>query len=190
MLRRWYDRAVDVAIWNLFHDGTIEAIRGDVPGDLELDVSIDYLRRMVQPAGELFRVRIRQCTFLELQSWADDSVISDVWTTLANTRRRPGRVWMAALAGTFVVVAVSWRLIGLAVRAGERQAFIAAEMTFIIAATLTVLFAPLLTAAGYALRVFDPLLDYWSHASGSKYVVIQGPRRRRYNRDWASSRQR
>jgi hypothetical protein len=67
---------MDVAIWNLFHDGSIESCSGDVPGDLTLAVSIDYLREMIEPAGELFFVDVRGCTLLELQSWADDSVAS------------------------------------------------------------------------------------------------------------------
>jgi hypothetical protein len=68
---------MDIAIWNLFHDGSIDAVRGDLPGDLELDVSIEYLRELIEPAGSGFRIRLRQCDLLELENWADDSVTSD-----------------------------------------------------------------------------------------------------------------
>lgn len=67
---------MDAAIWNLFHDGTIESCAGDVPGDLTLAVSIDYLRKMIEPGGEFFFLDVRGCTLMELQSWADDSVAS------------------------------------------------------------------------------------------------------------------
>src|SRR4028118_1720642 len=70
------DRA-DIAVWNLCHDGSIDAVRGNVPGDLELDVSIEYLRQMVEPPGSGFRILLRQCDLLELENWADDSVTSD-----------------------------------------------------------------------------------------------------------------
>lgn len=71
---------VDIAIWNLFHDGTITAIRGHVPGDLELLVQIAYLRNMVQPPGDAFRIKLTRCDLIELQSWADDSVVCDLRT--------------------------------------------------------------------------------------------------------------
>ena len=50
---------------------------GNVPGDLQLSIEIDYLRQMFEPPGRNFRVELQSCTLFEFQSWVDDSVISD-----------------------------------------------------------------------------------------------------------------
>src|SRR5580698_8954953 len=50
------------AVWNILHDGVIVAIAGTLPGDLRLDVEIDYLRKRIPDPGTLIRVLLVGCT--------------------------------------------------------------------------------------------------------------------------------
>jgi hypothetical protein len=50
------------AIWNVLHDGNITAVRGAVPGTVQLDVSIDYLRERFPDPGKTIQVILAGCT--------------------------------------------------------------------------------------------------------------------------------
>ena len=56
---------MDPSLWNLFHDGTVAAAEGSVPGDVALVIECQYLRRMFATPGESFLVRLRGCTVFE-----------------------------------------------------------------------------------------------------------------------------
>jgi len=48
-------------IWNLLHDAVIVGIAGKVPGTLELDLQIDYLRTRFPDPGNLLRLLLEGC---------------------------------------------------------------------------------------------------------------------------------
>lgn len=52
------------AIWNILHDGVIVAVavEGAVPGDLRIDIEIDYLRKRMPDPGNLIQVLLIGCT--------------------------------------------------------------------------------------------------------------------------------
>ncbi len=62
--------------WGAFHDGTLTAIEGRVPGTVALGVEIGYLRAMFEPAGTGFVLTLIGCTTLRYQPW-DEAPIDD-----------------------------------------------------------------------------------------------------------------
>lgn len=67
------------AIGNVLHDGAIIAIHGVVPGEVRLDVEIDYLRKRFTDPGQAFQITLNGCTWLAFRSWnEDEAVITDV----------------------------------------------------------------------------------------------------------------
>jgi hypothetical protein len=63
-------------IWGVFHDGSIEAITGSVPGVVELRIDIEYLRDMFDGGGTHFRVRLGGCSRFEYREY-DAQATSD-----------------------------------------------------------------------------------------------------------------
>jgi hypothetical protein len=49
-------------IWKVLHDGSIVAASGTVPGKVQLDVSIDYLRERFSDSGKIIRLTLIGCT--------------------------------------------------------------------------------------------------------------------------------
>lgn len=56
--------SLNADIWNLLHDGTIVRAVGSVPGDVELSISIDYLRRRFSDVGDYVVLALHDCTCL------------------------------------------------------------------------------------------------------------------------------
>jgi hypothetical protein len=56
-------------LWGVFHDGVITRVEGDVPGDLALQIEIDYLRKMLPGEGDGFCVQLSGCTLIEFENW-------------------------------------------------------------------------------------------------------------------------
>ena len=55
------------AVWNILHDGTIDAVRGEVPGDVELSISISYLCGMLPTNSDHLLVKLSQCTLARME---------------------------------------------------------------------------------------------------------------------------
>lgn len=51
-------------IWNVLHDGTVVRAEGRVPGDVQLSISINYLRRRFADIGEYVVLTLHECTCL------------------------------------------------------------------------------------------------------------------------------
>jgi hypothetical protein len=49
------------AIWNVLHDGRIIAVSGEVPGTVQLAISIDYLRERFSDTGKTIQVTLTGC---------------------------------------------------------------------------------------------------------------------------------
>jgi len=49
-------------IWNVLHDGSVVAVSGTIPGKVQLDVSIDYLRERFSDSGKTIRLTLIDCT--------------------------------------------------------------------------------------------------------------------------------
>ena len=68
------------AFWNCFHDGTIEALIGKVPGQVEARVSIDYLRRRFAGPGDSFLLTLCGCEQFTYQPYDEEELtdLSDI----------------------------------------------------------------------------------------------------------------
>ena len=53
------------AIWNLLHDGEVVGIRGESPGDITVNVEINYLRKMFSSDGSNILIKLNECDLLE-----------------------------------------------------------------------------------------------------------------------------
>lgn len=52
-----------LAIWNMLHDGGIENISGQLPGDLQVCVALEYLRELFEDdGGDQIIVKLANCT--------------------------------------------------------------------------------------------------------------------------------
>ena len=67
------------AIWNILHDGVIVAVERTLPGDLRIDIEIDYLRKRIPDPGTLIQVLLSGCTRFAYQQYEK----SDFSTALA-----------------------------------------------------------------------------------------------------------
>jgi hypothetical protein len=56
--------SLNADIWNLLHDGTIARAVGTVPGDVQLSISINYLRCRFPDVGEYVVLTLHECTCL------------------------------------------------------------------------------------------------------------------------------
>jgi hypothetical protein len=65
-------------IWNVLHDGVIVALEGEVPGTLRIDVSIDYLRKRFDEAGESIQLSLYGCTRFAYQQSPASAFITDL----------------------------------------------------------------------------------------------------------------
>ncbi len=54
------------ALWNILHDGGIDAARGDIPGDVELTIGISYLCDMLPTKSDHLLVTLSQCTLARM----------------------------------------------------------------------------------------------------------------------------
>ena len=69
------------AIWNILHDGVIVAVDGTLPGDLRIDVEIDYLRKRIPDPGTLIQVLLIGCTrfaFREYEKSEFSTALNDI----------------------------------------------------------------------------------------------------------------
>ena len=72
-------------IWNILHDGMIVAVEGTVPGDLRIDMEIDYLRKRIPDPGTLVQVLLFGCTRFAFRKY-DSVTFSTVLTEIAAMR--------------------------------------------------------------------------------------------------------
>jgi hypothetical protein len=49
-------------VWGVFHDGILAKIDGAVPGDLTIQLQIEYLRSEFDEYGDCFTVELGSCT--------------------------------------------------------------------------------------------------------------------------------
>ena len=64
------------AIWNILHDGVIVAVEGTLPGNLQIDVEIDYLRKRIPDSGDLIQVHLSSCTRFAYRQYEKSNVSS------------------------------------------------------------------------------------------------------------------
>ena len=58
---------MSVELWDILHDGVMEAVEGSVPGDLTLTVRIEYLRGLFPAGGKNIIVKLVGCDTLTYQ---------------------------------------------------------------------------------------------------------------------------
>jgi hypothetical protein len=70
------------AIWNILHDGVVVSVEGTVPGDLRIDIEIDYLRKRFAEPGTLIQVLLIGCTRFAFREY-EKSKFSTALTEIA-----------------------------------------------------------------------------------------------------------
>ena len=69
-------------VWNVLHDGSIDALSGTVPGTLQIDVSIEYLRERFADPGTIIRLTLKECSHFAFIGF-DTTVAITCLSTLA-----------------------------------------------------------------------------------------------------------
>ncbi len=82
-----------IDIWNCLHDGVIERVAGNIPGQVAVDVSIAYLRRRFAGTGGGFRIVLSECTLFEYEPYdeqrmTDLSAISNLEVTVLSVENK------------------------------------------------------------------------------------------------------
>jgi hypothetical protein len=52
--------------WHCFHDGTITAAAGSVPGDVDFTIDCDGIREELHQSPGMFLLRVTNCTLFEI----------------------------------------------------------------------------------------------------------------------------
>jgi hypothetical protein len=52
--------------WHCFHDGTITAVAGSVPGDVDFTIDCDCVREELHQSPGTFLLRVTNCTLFEI----------------------------------------------------------------------------------------------------------------------------
>lgn len=60
---------MNTEFWGHFHDGGIEAIRGEIPGAVSIEISIQYLRQQFPGEGVGFNIELADCSELVYQEY-------------------------------------------------------------------------------------------------------------------------
>lgn len=68
---------MNAALWDTFHDGSIESIHGQVPGDVTLTVGIMYICDELETAASSLQVLLCNCRLLTYTPY-DGALISDL----------------------------------------------------------------------------------------------------------------
>ena len=64
-------------IWNVFHDGELSSLEGNVPGDVTIRIGIEYLRHMFSGEGEDIFMTLHSCSKISMEIWESDLVTDD-----------------------------------------------------------------------------------------------------------------
>jgi len=70
--------SVSPDVWNALHDGSIVAISGAVPGMVQLDIAIDYLRARFPDPGQHMRLTLYGCTRLAYRDYDANEFVADL----------------------------------------------------------------------------------------------------------------
>lgn len=108
-LRLRGENQVEFATWNTLHDGAIESITGEVPGDLTFTVSISYLCEKLPTSANFLFLTIRRCTHLvfapyEGEQITDAPTISGLELEILSAREKNGVVSIACVNGTLSMI--------------------------------------------------------------------------------------
>jgi hypothetical protein len=61
--------------WHCFHDGTITAVAGSVPGDVEFTIDCDCIREELHQSPGTFLLRVTNCTLFEIAPYEIDHAL-------------------------------------------------------------------------------------------------------------------
>jgi hypothetical protein len=61
----------NIAIWKVFHDGSIVEIQGAFP-NIALRIEIEYLRNMFPSKGHSFWANVTGCQSMEFYNWKSE----------------------------------------------------------------------------------------------------------------------
>jgi hypothetical protein len=71
-------RPLDPDLWNVLHDGSIEAISGSVPGEVQLTVAIPYLCDLLEDPGEAILITLHDCIGFCFTPWDAAEAVTDL----------------------------------------------------------------------------------------------------------------
>ncbi|HVT83307.1 MAG TPA: hypothetical protein VHM90_21890 [Phycisphaerae bacterium] len=63
---------MDYAVWNTLHDGGVESVIGNVPGDVSVLIHIPYLCQKLPTDSKALEIRLRNCTRFEYEPFEGD----------------------------------------------------------------------------------------------------------------------
>lgn len=64
---------MDVATWNVLHDGRIIDIKGELPGDLTVSIEVAYLCRRLRTTAEHLVLELKDCRQFEYRPYERDT---------------------------------------------------------------------------------------------------------------------
>jgi hypothetical protein len=99
---------VEFATWNTLHDGVIESVKGDVPGDLTISVAISYLCQKLPTSAKFLILSIRQCSHLVFAPYGgehinDGTAIGGLSLEILSAREQDGIVSVICQTGTLAL---------------------------------------------------------------------------------------
>ena len=71
------------SIWNVLHDGGVDRIVGNVPGDVHVFVGIEYLRERFPDDGDEIVVCLSNCTIFSHRPYDAEKAVTDL-TSIAD----------------------------------------------------------------------------------------------------------
>jgi len=65
----------DYQIWNILHDGALVDLQGNIPGELNIKVEIEYLANMLNGQYDNIFVKLENCSLFEYErNWSKDEI--------------------------------------------------------------------------------------------------------------------
>ncbi len=69
---------INARLWSVFHDGDIVSVSGEVPGNLDVHIELEYIRKQFLDPGNAFRIHITACDLLCFKSFSTNGVLQNV----------------------------------------------------------------------------------------------------------------
>lgn len=116
---------MEVEFWGLLHDGGIEAIHGEVPGTVSVEISIGYLRQQFPGDGTGFSVELVNCrefAYREYDSMpvTDFDAIVALDPEIVSVENDANRVVVHCVMGTLTT---SYECVSIYLDTGEEVSF-------------------------------------------------------------------
>ncbi len=101
--------------WNVLHDGFITHVGGSVPGDVQLAVEIDCLRRRFADPGDRIVLTLHGCTTLSYQPFEEEpltdfAAIAEAQPEILHAKEWTDASFVECVGGDLRVTAIGFSL--------------------------------------------------------------------------------